>query len=620
MADIRDYYLIGDLHSSALVSGYGSIDWFCTPNFDSPSIFARLLDKRQGGYFSLDVDTYDISSEYEQDSAIVTHRFEQFSHAFLLKDFMLPQPKIHVAQKYLVRKIIGIRGTQNVTLRYQPRPNYARQKTNMLYDDKNHTITTQLADGKLILELPKEALVHNNQHSATILLTVKENKTYRLVLHHVRHNNTFTPIPKNAEFMTKKFWHNWIRQGTFTDFERNRLVRSAITLKLMQYYPTGAIVAAPTTSLPEHIGGVRNWDYRYVWIRDATFVLFALSILGYTREAKRFFSFIEGITRKHTEKTFNIATMYSIHGKEVPPEEHLNHLSGYGRSKPVRIGNEASNQFQLDVYGALIDAHYFTYKHTRRLSEFEKELMIRLANKITQTWQETDSGIWEVRNGTFHFTYSKIMSWVGINRVLRMARPLKLNKKEIKALQEIELEIKNWVWQHSFNSETNILQQHPDTQRQDATNFLFVLLQFLDKHDARSKQIVKKTVSELATKDVFVMRYQSEDGLPGSEGSFLLCSYWMISALAVLGDAKKAHELLLKLDKHFNPQMLLPEELDPKDGKYLGNYPQAFSHLGFIMSVYYIHRYSRRQKFFTKYAKIKNKIKQFFYLETHSRL
>ncbi|RJR15065.1 glycoside hydrolase family 15 protein [Candidatus Microgenomates bacterium] len=618
MADIRDYYLIGDLHSSALVSEYGSIDWFCTPNFDSPSIFARLLDKRRGGSFSIDVGAYEISSEYEPDTAIVHHRFEQFSHAFLLKDFMLPQPKKYVAQKYLVRKITGLRGHQNVTLRFQPRPDYARKKPLLHYDRSKHAISTQLGNGSIILQLPKEALVHQVKHSSTILLTVKENKSYTFVLHHNRNNNTFAPLPKNAEFMTRKFWHNWIKQGTFTDFERDRLVRSAITLKLMQYYPTGAIVAAPTTSLPEHIGGVRNWDYRYVWIRDATFVLFALSILGFTKEAKRFFGFIESVTRKHTEKTFHIATMYSIHGKEVPPEKHLDHLSGYARSKPVRIGNGAADQLQLDVYGALIDAHYFTYKHTRRLSEFEKQLIVRLANKITQSWAETDSGIWEVRNGTFHFTYSKVMCWVGINRVLRMAPQLKLNKKEIKALSELETTISDWIWQNCYREAESLLTQHPKSAGQDATNFLFVLLQFLDKHDPKTKRIVEKTISELTTKDIFVMRYQSEDGLPGSEGSFLLCSYWMISALAVIGQAKRAHELLLKLDKHFNAQQLLPEELDPRDGTYLGNYPQAFSHLGFIMSAYYIHRYGGKQSFFAKYASLKKRLKEFFYLEKNA--
>jgi GH15 family glucan-1,4-alpha-glucosidase len=362
----------------------------------------------------------------------------------------------------------------------------------------------------------------------------------------------------------------------------------------MQFYPTGAIVAAPTTSLPEEIGGIRNWDYRYVWVRDATFALYSLYALGYADEAEHFFDFIEKVTEKCAGDDFDVSLMYTIHGDPVPAEKHLEKLAGYKDSKPVRIGNDASKQFQLDVYGALIDAFYFVSKHglTDLSKQRWRKLVIRLVRKIDEQWQKPDHGIWEARVGTRHYTYSKIMAWVGVNRVKRLGKTLDLTPEELKICNNLEESIKSYIWKNSFKNGN--LVQHPETESVDATNFLFVLLQFLDKHEPLTKKIIDDTAKGLSRNDVFVYRYLKPDGLPGDEGAFILCSFWLISALAILEDVKTAQKLFKQLEKYMKPHGLLSEEIDPKSGRYLGNYPQAFSHMGYIMSAHYINKYAKR--------------------------
>ena len=506
---------------------------------------------------------------------------------------MVPQPIYPCREHYLVRKVTGIKGNADLTFHFAPRPDYAKSVPELQYDMVSQTIDVRLPDGATLrLALPKEARVQIHGGMASIVVPVQEGILSEMRLEYTRSDAyQATDFASGLEDHTARFWEKWLSQGNFFPFCEDILKRSAITLKLLQFYPTGALVAAPTTSLPEELGSTRNWDYRYVWIRDATFSLYAFHILGFHEEAEKFFAFLQTITQQSAEKDFDVSLMYTIEGKAVPEEKLLNHLHGYYNSLPVRVGNNAINQFQLDVYGALIDAHYFAAKREIHNLEVEKALILDLVKQIEKHWQRKDRGIWEVRTGDQNFTYSKVMAWVGVNRALRMAKRLKMSQEEIVWCQALEKEIKEWIWENCFDKNREQLKQYPESSNQDATNFLFVLLQFLDRHDPLTKRIIDHTRDQLAYNNIFIFRYMNADGSERGEGAFLLCTFWYIAALAIVEETKEAHDLLHAFLVYMSESGLLSEEMDVQRGEYLGNYPQAFSHLGLIMAAYYIQRY-----------------------------
>jgi len=586
---IEDYFIIGDLRTAALVSGKGSIDWLCLPYFDSPSLFGKLLDPSAGS-LSIDMPGYKIDGRYIKDTAILEFNLSDGTSKIVINDFMVPQPTKSRTNQYLVRSISGKEGT--VVFKFQPK--YMFGSSSPSPKEEINRLIFSLNGDCVILHLPEDSNVEKNGEYYRVSISLN-NQTKYLVLEYAPKGNSVSQSWDDLEAKTQEFWEQWVGKGKFIDFCHDNLIRSAITLKLMQFYPTGAIVAAPTTSLPEEIGGVRNWDYRYVWIRDATFALYSLYVLGYTEEAEHFFDFIEKVTEKCADGSFDVSLMYTIHGEPVPKEEHLEELSGYKNSRPVRVGNDASQQFQLDVYGALIDAFYFVSKHG--LTDLNKQrwrkLVVQLVRKIDELWQEADHGIWEARTGTKHYTYSKVMAWVGVNRVKRLESTLDLSAEELKVCNKLEDSIKNYIWENSFRNGN--LVQHPETNAIDAINFLFVLLQFLDKHEPLTKKIINNTAKELSNDKAFVYRYIIKaDGLPGDEGAFILCSFWMVSALAIIEEVKSALKLFKLIEKHMKSHGLLSEEINPHTGEYLGNYPQAFSHMGYIMSAYYINKYVKR--------------------------
>ncbi len=599
MADINDHFLIGDLHSAALVSKGASINWLCFPHFDSESMFAKILDKK-AGEFSVDIEKqkYNIETVYMKNTPIVKTMFKKGKEKFSVKDFMVPQPRNKVNSHILVRKIHSFKGDHNFRLVYKPMINYG--KVSPKFYRNGSFLKFNLKEGgngrkeRVILHIPKNSSVQIKRDHFVIEVHLKKGETQEFILENCTKMGNYKH--RNLEKKTRKFWVKWVSKGTFFEFCREKLIRSAITLKLMQFYKTGALIAAPTTSLPESIKGNRNWDYRYVWIRDATFTLYAFYILGYKDEAKRFFSFIEKISRKFDREKFDLEPIYTIDGEKTPKEKSLKHLKGYRNSKPVRTGNDAADQFQLDVYGSMIDAYYFMTRKGLKLSRKKRAIIMHLVDKIEEKWKKKDSGIWEFRESIEDYTYSKVSAWVGVDRVLKISDQLKISEKRKKELKKLESEIKYWIWQNCYKIKSNKMVRYPKSKHQDSTNFLFVLLQFLNKQDPVAKEIIKNTQKELSHKDVFVYRYRENDEFKGEEGAFVLCSFWMISALAMMGEPEEAEKLFKKFETYIADNNLLSEEIDPKTGMYLGNYPQAFSHQGYIMSAYYIDKYKKRLK------------------------
>lgn len=587
--EIDDYYLLGDLQTAALVSKRGSIDWLCLPYFDSPSVFANILDHK-AGFFSIESQGFEVEHGYVPETAVVEFSFTSKKSSFILRDAMVPQQVRDCKNQYLVRQVTGKMGSTDVSFILDLKPEYGQTAAELTITRKqNHTlIEAVINNGTVLLYLPEDSDVKRLKNQAQIHFTISKDQTKQLVLEFV-HKGSDRACQMESNYMdrTLKMWQQWVKKGKYFSWCRDNLIRSAITLKLMQFYPTGALIAAPTTSLPEEVGGVRNWDYRYVWIRDATFTLNSLAILGYKEEAEKFFEFIEGIVEQASEKDFNIHLMYTIHGKKVPDEKELA-LTGYKQSSPVRVGNQASSQFQLDVYGTLIDTFYYVFGSDLNTTPTRKKLLMNLVKKISNSWQKIDNGIWEVREQKRHYTYSKVMAWVGLDRALKMAEPLGMTDQDKLLCETTEKEIYSWIWQNCFDEQHELLRQHPNTSHQDATNFLFVLLGFLDKDNQLTKQIIAKTREELCSKEVFVRRYINPDGIQGSEGAFILCTFWMISALAILGEHEQAKRLFGKFEHCMVDSSLLSEELDSNSCTYLGNFPQAFSHMGYILSAHHL--------------------------------
>lgn len=594
---IRDYFLIGDLHTAALVSKDGSIDWMCLPYFDSPSVFAKILDEEKGGTFSVQMEEYKTSAHYLPYTAIVEMTFEGKDSTFTLKDFMLPRPTEEVVPHYLVRKFEGKKGDTTITLLFDPRPNYARQRS--IIEHKGNLCSIRIDDRTIWLHIPKGSTVtpQANKHGVEISFELKEGDVQEVAMEYAVESR-LQLSKRDIEQETTDFWRSWITEGNF-NFSREHLVRSAITLKLMQFYPTGGLIAAPTTSLPEELGGMRNWDYRYVWLRDATFTLYAFYVLGFLKEADKFFRFIERIAEdaKRCEGDaceLDLSIMYTIWGQPLQGETVLDHLDGYEGSKPVRIGNGAAEQFQLDAFGSLIDAYYFMNKRGLKISKEGKEIVQMLVRGIAQNWKRKDSGIWEVRGGDQDFTYSKVMAWMGVERALRLADELGISDAQKLQWEQLKKEIEDWIWEQCFDAQRGTFKQHPDTKAQDATNFMFVLLFFISRHDPKARQMIDATRKELTKNELYVYRYLNDDGLEGEEGAFVFCMFWQIAAMAAVGQGEEADALLKRIEDMTAPSGLLAEEIDQKTGMYLGNHPQAFSHIGYIMSAYYIHRYRKQ--------------------------
>jgi GH15 family glucan-1,4-alpha-glucosidase len=591
---IRDYALIGDAHTAALVASDGSIDWCCWPHFDSPAIFCRLLDQRKGGWFQIQpAQDYQVTRSYAGPTSVLATTFSTDDGQFRLTDFM-PVERLteshrgeDIASRHdILRLVEGLSGSVEVEISFRPTFDYARAETAIV-----------MCEGGAIASSGREALAlacqiqFKRDYAGALIghFRLSEGERVWVSLHYYEDTAAedikLSPPDGERELeQTLKYWEQWWSDCRYNGPYRDLVRRSALTLKLLTFEPTGAIIAAPTTSLPEQIGGVRNWDYRYTWLRDSALIIYALQLLGYSEEATDFFNWLDRLCITCHSK---LQIMYTIHGKPHLPEHTLDHLEGYRKSRPVRVGNAAFDQKQLDIYGEVLDAAHLYHELIGQpvRAEWWDELSF-MADETVRRWREPDQGIWEVRGGPRHFLYSKLMCWVALDRAIRLAE--RLNTTPDTALwKRTSDEIRRAILAEGYNKDIGAFTQAFGEQSLDASALVIPLTGFLPATDPRVQSTVER-IQQRLTSQGLVHRYLTEDGLPGTEGTFAMCSFWLVDNLALQGRTDEARELFERVAGYANDLGLLAEEIDPASGELLGNYPQGFTHLALIRSALHI--------------------------------
>jgi GH15 family glucan-1,4-alpha-glucosidase len=592
---IAEHGLIGDLHTVALVGSEGTIDWYCCPRFDSPSVFAAILDADNGGLFAIspECDGWSSKQLYLPDTNILITRFLMPEGVGEVQDFMPPRPGVLAAQHHrIIRRVVAVRGAMRFVVDVSPRFDYGRARHEVTLTPHGALFRSPHLELNLSTRSPLE-IIDGVDVEARIELRAGETATF--VLDRAQPGEAPGPCVDVAiagEFdATVAFWRNWLSRSSYTGRWREMVHRSALTLKLLTYAPTGAIVAAPTTSLPEEIGGARNWDYRYTWIRDAAFSLYALLRLGFTDEAGAFMQWLEGRFRHAADRDSGpLQIMYGIDGREDLPEEELPHLEGYRGSAPVRIGNGAATQLQLDIYGELMDSVYLCNKYGRPLYHQGWIELTRNLEWLIGHWDQPDEGIWETRAGRQDYTYSRLMSWVAVERAIRIARQRGL-PADLHHWMAVRDRIYHQIMERGWHPGRRAFVQRYDTDTLDASLLLMPLCKFIAPTDPRWISTLETISTELVS-DSLVYRYNvdaSPDGLSGNEATFSMCSFWWVEALARAGRVDEARLAFEKMLTYANHVGLYSEEIGPT-GEQLGNFPQAFTHLALISAAYNLDR------------------------------
>lgn len=600
---IGDYGFLSDGEVNALLAPNGSVDWMCVPRFDSPSIFGRMLGRHAGAFRISPVDVeVPADVRYIPGTMIVETSWGTSTGWIVVRDVLLMGPWRHEdsrskthrrtpndydAEHVLLRTVRCVSGEVQVVVDCEPVFDYGRRTAHWDYTEHGYHQGQATAEGvDLTLTLTTDFRLGFEGGQASARTLLKEGDTRYVALSW----GSKTPPMTYAEAYSRQVWtahhwQHWLARGRFPDHPwRTYLQRSALTLKGLTYAPTGAIAAAGTTSLPETPGGSRNYDYRFTWIRDATFALWGLYSIGFDWEALDFFSFIADVA----ERDDHLQIMYGIAGERELTEYELDHLGGYAGSRPVRIGNAAYAQQQHDVWGALLDSVYLHAKAADHLDGRIWPILDKQVNEALKHWREPDAGIWEVRGDLQHFTSSKIMCWVAVDRGAKLARL----SGELDKAHEWEMaaeEIKDDILTHGVD-ERGVLTQHYDTKALDASLLLAPLVRFLPPDDPRIRATVMAIAEELTVHGL-VLRYkveETDDGFEGEEGSFTICSFWLVSALCEIGEYQKARKLCAKLLSFAGPLDLYGEEIDAHTGQHLGNFPQAFTHLALINAVLHV--------------------------------
>jgi len=582
---IADHGVIGDLHSVALVGTDGTVDWYCTPRFDSPSVFGAILDREKGGHYRV-APVADCTTKqlYFPDTNVLITRFLSSAGVGEVQDFMPVRTKGSVGRQRLIRRVTCVRGAMRFRIECEPRFNYGRDAHDVEITRGGARFTSpQLS---LVLGSPGE--LSATARGATAEFELKQGETATFSLHEPVGAETPRPLA-DAEAhslldATVQYWLDWVSQSRYTGRWREMVNRSALALKLLTYEPTGAIVAAATTSLPEQLGGERNWDYRFAWLRDSAFTLYALLRLGFTSEAEAFGGFLRLCMESSSPNGSGpLRLMYGIDGRADLPEETLGHLEGYEGSAPVRIGNDAAGQLQLDIYGEVLDAAYLAERYGKKRISYEAwTVLVQSIEWLCENWDQPDDGIWETRGGRRHFTHSRLISWVALDRAVRIARDRSL-PADIVRWMAVRDQIFHRLMTKSWNERKGAFVQHEDTDVLDAAVLLMPLVHFIAPDDPRWLSTLDAIGAELVS-DSLVYRYDpvaSPDGLNGEEGTFSICSFWYVEALARAGRTQEARLAFEKMLTYSNHVGLYSEEIGPT-GEALGNFPQAFTHLALI--------------------------------------
>jgi GH15 family glucan-1,4-alpha-glucosidase len=601
---ISDYGVIGDMHTAALVGLDGSIDWYCAPRFDSPSVFAALLDARKGGRFQLSPSgKFATKQSYEGDTNVLSTIFESKQGRIKLTDFMpcfMEKGELKGLQE--IHRIVDcVDGELGLRIIFQPRLDYARGKTTLVETGegcraKNQGHQVNLASSTKLRVSDKDTLtsefsLSKGQRAVFVL------KWGRSLAIPASRYETGRKLSR-----TLSYWKRWIGHVKYQGPFRANVVRSCLVLKLLQYAPTGAMVAAVTTSLPESVGTLRNWDYRYSWIRDNALSVLALSEAGASREALDYARWLINLRRHSKEK---LQIMMGIGGEKEIPETTLDHLEGYRRSSPVRVGNAASKQLQLDVYGILADYVYFLHTLGWTTSQVYVNLVRYSADQAMKEWQSPDSGIWEMRQPRT-FVESTMWCYVALDRAIKMARELGYGD-DWRRWEPVRKRIKSHILSDGWSEKKKAFTMVFGGDHLDAANLLMPLVGFLPAKDAKMSATIERIREELS-KDDLVYRYKIDDGQLGKEGAFTVCSFWMVDCLTKLGKLREAEGLLNQLTKRSNHLGLYSEEIDPDTGEALGNFPQAYTHMGLITASVHLEE-ARRKSGLSRYAKaISNKI------------
>jgi GH15 family glucan-1,4-alpha-glucosidase len=604
---IADYAFLSDCEVCALVAPSGNVEWMCLPRFDGPSIFGAMLDRDAGSFRLAPVDTsVPAGQRYLPGTMVLETTWGTRTGWVIVRDVLLIGPWHHDdersnthrrsptdndADHVLLRTMRCVNGRVEMHMECEPRVDYGRKSVTWEYGGPGYgKAVAQAEEDPVELTLTTDLRIGFEGGRARARTTLRDGDTAFVALSWSEHGGpeTYDDAYHRLVF-TADFWHEWLSHGEFPDHPwRTYLQRSALTLKGLTYAPTGAMVAAATTSLPETPGGERNWDYRYAWIRDSTFMLWGLYTLGFDEEANDFFYFIRDVASKNVDDELQI--MYGIGGEETLTEEMLLHLDGYEHAQPVRVGNGAFAQKQHDVWGALLDSIYLHTKSRDGLAESTWEILCKQVDNAIAAWREPDRGIWEVRGEPQHFTSSKVMCWVACDRGARLARLREDHERGERWQLEADT-IHADICEHGIDAR-GVFCQHYDTAALDASCLLIPLVRFLPPDDERVVATVNAIADEL-TLNGLVQRYkveETDDGLAGEEGTFAICSFWLVSAMAEIGQHDRARALCEKMLGYASSLNLYAEEIDASSGRHLGNFPQAFTHLALINAVMHVIR------------------------------
>jgi len=593
---IADYALLSDCHSAALVSREGSLDWLCFPRFDGPAVFARLLDDA-AGHWSLTVKgALETTRRYLPNTMVLQTAIRTETGLAMLTEAMALDANQDGhdlgsrAPRALLRRLECTEGRVELAMEYAPRPEFGLIAP-LLSSVQGAAVAARGGADVLVLSAPSEPAIDGS--TARLQATLRAGEAAGFALHHRSVEEDAPRVWSQDDVAagiagTVRAWRTWSSmhqryEGPWSDL----VSHSGRVLQSLMYQPTGAIVAAPTTSLPEAVGGERNWDYRYAWVRDASFTLNALWVAACPDEAIKFFSWMTGTVASLIEVGSDLQIMFGIGGEHDLSERELPHLSGWRGSRPVRVGNGAWNQRQLDVYGELLDAASTLSEQLGDLDEPTAQFLVAVAETAAIRWRESDQGIWEVRGGPREFLYSKLMCWVALDRAIALA-PLLSAEDRVERWSGIRDEIREAILDRGWSEKAGAFAQSFGSDELDASNLMMPIVGFLPASDPRMLATIDAIAEQLTDHRGLVFRYRAADGLSGSEGTFLLCTFWLAHALALAGEAERARTTFERAIGFVNDVGLLSEEVDPETGELLGNFPQAFSHIGLVNAAWAI--------------------------------